>query len=108
MKIAAFVENCSVFAANSHWTTGSAENVYEADFFNLEIVPPEFAALPVPCTCIEPAFIVIEAVEDELIFLPILGFLDVESLETDGMLSVRCEHFYFGVLRRKVIGFNPE
>jgi len=60
-------------------TTGPAENVYEADFLDLQIVPPEFTGLAGPGADIKSALVVIEAVEDELVLLPILRLLNVES-----------------------------
>src|SRR5262249_36698151 len=87
-KIPAFFESRAVFGADGYWTTRAAENVYQADFFNLQFVPPEFAVFPIPRTEIKAAFIVVEAVEDKLVLLPILRFLDVKSLETDGMLGI--------------------
>jgi hypothetical protein len=88
LEIAAFFEESAVFSADGNGATRSPENVHEANFLDLEIVPPKFSAFARPRAEIEAPFLVIEAVEDELILFPILSFLNVKRLRADGMLGI--------------------
>jgi len=105
--IAAFLEKRAIFGTDSHWAPGTTQDIDEADFLHFQIVPPEFARFARPRAEIEPAFVVVEAIEDDMILLPVLSFIDVESLEADGVFSIGGEDFYLSVGGSQVFSFDP-
>ena len=76
----------AVGAADGDRAAVTPQDVEQADFLKGHVVPPDAAFLAFPGSEVEAHFLPVEAVEDEAVLGPVLGWLDLELGERDGAL----------------------